>query len=278
MTNELTQTFAFGETKVTVIIENGEPLFCAKEVCDILGYKNPRDAIAKHTISEGVVKRDLVKTLSNGRQQTFEMTFIDERNLYRLVMYSDLPSAVKFQDWVCGEVLPTIRKTGSYGKAPAIPEGLPNFTDPAEAAIAWAQKVKLLQAAEKKTKELEAANQQLTDQAAVNAPKVTFANSVTSGNTEVTITVAAKTLGIGPRKFFDWLRLNGFLYKQANQATQYAIEKGYMVTRFAKITHDDDSVEKKPYPHVTGKGLFYFYGRLLKEGLIAKNDNLELAA
>ena len=72
--------------------------------------------------------------------------------------------------------------------------------------------------------------------------------------------------------------MNGFLYKQANQATQYAIEKGYMVTRFAKITHDDDSVEKKPYPHITGKGLFYFYGRLLKEGLISKNDNLELAA
>lgn len=278
MTNELTQTFAFGEAKVTVIIENGEPLFCAKEVCDILGYKNPRDAIAKHTISEGVVKRDLVKTLSNGRQQTFEMTFIDERNLYRLVMYSDLPSAVKFQDWVCGEVLPTIRKTGSYGKAPAIPEGLPNFTDPAEAAIAWAQKVKLLQAAEKKTKELEAVNQQLTDQAAANAPKVTFADSVTSGDTEVTITIAAKTLGIGPRKFFNWLRMNGFLYKQSNQATQDAINRGLMVTVFAKIPHDDEPTERKPYAHVTGKGLFYFYGRLLKEGLIAKNDNLELAA
>ena len=130
----------------------------------------------------------------------------------------------------------------------------------------------------KKNEELEAANQKLIEQAANDAPKVAFTDSVTSGDTEVTITVAAKTLGIGPRKFFDWLRLNGFLYKQANQATQYAIEKGYMVTRFAKITHDDDSVEKKPYPHITGKGLFYFYGRLLKEGLISKNDNLELAA
>lgn len=130
----------------------------------------------------------------------------------------------------------------------------------------------------KKNEELEAANQKLVEQAANDAPKVAFTDSVTSGGTEVTITLAAKTLGIGPRKFFDWLRLNGFLYKQANQATQYAIEKGYMVTRFAKITHDDDSVEKKPYPHITGKGLFYFYGRLLKEGLVAKNDNLELAA
>ena len=267
MTNELTQTFAFGETKVTVIIENGEPLFCAKEVCDILGYKNPRDAIAKHTISEGVVKRDLVKTLSNGRQQTFEMTFIDERNLYRLVMYSDLPSAVKFQDWVCGEVLPTIRKTGSYG-------------NPMAAMLAKPKSELFLELSQisKKNEELEAANQKLVEQAANDAPKVAFTDSVTSGDTDVTITVAAKTLGIGPRKFFNWLRMNGFLYKQSNQATQDAINRGLMVTVFAKIPHDDESIEKKPYAHVTGKGLFYFYGRLLKEGLIAKNDNLELAA
>lgn len=272
--NEITQTFAFEESTIRIIVENGEPLFCAADVCKALGYANTADALRKHCREDGIAKRDTIDNL--GRKQ--HTTFINEQNLYRLIMRSQLPSAERFQDWVCGEVLPTIRKTGSYGKAPAIPDGLPNFTDPAEAAIAWAQKVKLLQAAEKKTKELETANQQLTDQAAVNAPKVTFANSVTSGDTEVTITLAAKTLGIGPRKFFDWLRLNGFLYKQANQATQYAIEKGYMVTRFAKITHDDDSVEKKPYPHITGKGLFYFYGRLLKEGLISKNDNLELAA
>ena len=85
-------------------------------------------------------------------------------------------------------------------------------------------------------------------------------------------------MGIGPRKFFNWLRLNGFLYKQSNQATQYAIEHGLMVTVFAKIPHDDEPTDLKPYAHVTGKGLFYFYGRLLKEGLISKNDNLELAA
>lgn len=121
MTNELTQTFAFGEAKVTIIIEDGKPLFCAKEVCDILGYKNSRKALMDHANPDGVTKRNVVKTLSNGREQTFEMTFIDERNLYRLIMHSDLPSAEKFQDWVCGEVLPTIRKTGSYGKAPALP-------------------------------------------------------------------------------------------------------------------------------------------------------------
>ena len=130
----------------------------------------------------------------------------------------------------------------------------------------------------KKNEELEAANQKLVEQAANDAPKVAFTDSVMSGDTEVTITVAAKTLGIGPRKFFNWLRMNGFLYKQSNQATQDAINSGLMVTVFAKIPHDDEPTDLKPYAHVTGKGLFYFYGRLLKEGLISKNDNLELAA
>ncbi len=263
MTNELTQTFAFEAYDIRIIVENGEPLFCAPDVCKALGYANTADALRKHCREDGIAKRDTIDNL--GRKQ--HTTFINEQNLYRLIMRSQLPSAERFQDWVCGEVLPTIRKTGSYG-------------NPMAAMLAKPKSELFLELSQisKKNEELEAANQKLVEQASVNAPKVTFANSVTSGDTEVTITVAAKTLGIGPRKFFDWLRLNGFLYKQANQATQYAIEKGYMVTRFAKITHDDDSVEKKPYPHITGKGLFYFYGRLLKEGLIAKNDNLELAA
>lgn len=263
MTNELTQTFAFEAYDIRIIVENGEPLFCAADVCKALGYGNPSEALRKHCRKDGITKRETIDNL--GRKQS--ASFINEQNLYRLIMRSQLESAERFQDWVCGEVLPTIRKTGSYG-------------NPMAAMLAKPKSELFLELSQisKKNEELEAANQKLVEQASVNAPKVTFANSVTSGDTEITITVAAKTLGIGPRKFFDWLRLNGFLYKQANQATQYAIEKGYMVTRFAKITHDDDSVEKKPYPHITGKGLFYFYGRLLKEGLISKNDNLELAA
>ena len=261
--NEITQTFAFEENHIRIIVENGEPLFCAPDVCKALGYANTADALRKHCREDGIAKRDTIDNL--GRKQ--HTTFINEQNLYRLIMRSQLPSAERFQDWVCGEVLPTIRKTGSYG-------------NPMAAMLAKPKSELFLELSQisKKNEELEAANQKLVEQAANDAPKVAFTDSVTSGGTEVTITLAAKTLGIGPRKFFDWLRLNGFLYKQANQATQYAIEKGYMVTRFAKITHDDDSVEKKPYPHITGKGLFYFYGRLLKEGLVAKNDNLELAA
>lgn len=262
MTNELTQTFAFEAYDIRIIVENGEPLFCAADVCKALGYSNNRDALSKHCVPEGVAKRDT--PTSSGVQS---MAYVNEPNLYRLITRSKIPSAVKFQDWVFGEVLPTIRKTGSYG-------------NPMAAMLAKPKSELFLELSQisKKNEELEAANQKLVEQAANDAPKVAFTDSVTSGDTEVTITVAAKTLGIGPRKFFNWLRMNGFLYKQSNQATRDAINRGLMVTVFAKIPHDDESIEKKPYAHVTGKGLFYFYGRLLKEGLIAKNDNLELAA
>lgn len=261
--NEITQTFAFEESTIRIIVENGEPLFCAPDVCKALGYANTADALRKHCREDGIAKRDTIDNL--GRKQ--HTTFINEQNLYRLIMRSQLPSAERFQDWVCGEVLPTIRKTGSYG-------------NPMAAMLAKPKSELFLELSQisKKNEELEAANQKLVEQAANDAPKVAFTDSVMSGDTEVTITVAAKTLGIGPRKFFNWLRLNGFLYKQSNQATQYAIEHGLMVTVFAKIPHDDEPTDLKPYAHVTGKGLFYFYGRLLKEGLISKNDNLELAA
>lgn len=116
MTNELTQTFAFEAYDIRIIIENGEPLFNASDVCKALGYSNNRDALSKHCVPEGVAKRDT--PTSSGVQS---MAYVNEPNLYRLITRSKIPSAVKFQDWVFGEVLPTIRKTGSYGKAPALP-------------------------------------------------------------------------------------------------------------------------------------------------------------
>ncbi len=128
-----------------------------------------------------------------------------------------------------------------------------------------------------KNEKLTAEKKVLEETAAKNAPKVGFADSVLASSADVNVTAAAKTLGIGPRKFFDWLRLNSFLYKQTNQAMQSAIDAGYMVVRFAKVNHSDFT-EDKPYAHITGKGLYYFYQRLRKDGLIAANEKLELTA
>ena len=116
----------------------------------------------------------------------------------------------------------------------------------------------------------------LEAQAAKDAPQIAFAKGIQATAKEEPITGAAKILGIKPKTFFDWLRLNGFIYKQSTQATAKSIDAGLMVVRFAAINHADE-VERKAYAHVTGKGLYYFYAKLRNSGLVSRNDNLELA-
>jgi prophage antirepressor-like protein len=93
----------------TAIID-GEIWFVASDVATVLGYANPRDAIARHCKEKGVVKHDIVTP--KGPQA---MTMINEPNVYRLIVKSQLPSAERFEAWVFEEVIPSIRKTGGYG-------------------------------------------------------------------------------------------------------------------------------------------------------------------
>jgi prophage antirepressor-like protein len=95
----------FGEIRTVTI--DGEPWLCATDVAQALGYKNPRKAISDHC--RGVTKRDT--PTSSGVQS---ISYINEGDMYRLIMKSKLPSAEKFEKWVMEEVLPSIRKTGTY--------------------------------------------------------------------------------------------------------------------------------------------------------------------
>lgn len=97
----------FGDIRTAEI--DGKPYFVGTDVAKALGYSNPRKAILDHC--KGVTKRDT--PTSSGVQS---MSYINEGDLYRLIMKSKLPSAEKFESWVMDEVLPTIRKTGSYQK------------------------------------------------------------------------------------------------------------------------------------------------------------------
>lgn len=107
--NEL-QIFNSGEFgEIRTIEIDGKPYFVGADVAKALGYNNPRDAVSRHC--KGVVKHDT--PTSSGIQS---MSYINEGDLYRLIMKSKLPSAEKFESWVMDEVLPTIRKTGSYRK------------------------------------------------------------------------------------------------------------------------------------------------------------------
>lgn len=101
--------FAFEAKSVRVQDIGGSPWFCVTDVCSILGYSNSRDAMAKHCREKGVAKRDTLT--SRGKQA---LTFIDEGNLYRLIIKSRKEEAVRFESWVCDDVLPAIRKHGHY--------------------------------------------------------------------------------------------------------------------------------------------------------------------
>lgn len=103
----------FGEIRTAEI--DGKPYFVGTDVAKALGYSNPRKAILDHC--KGVTKRDT--PTSSGIQP---MSYINEGDLYRLIMKSKLPSAEKFEAWVMDEVLPTIRKTGSYQKPMTVAE------------------------------------------------------------------------------------------------------------------------------------------------------------
>ena len=104
----------------TATDEKGEPWFCAKDLCDALGYKKASDAVNQHVKSSDTVKRGVARPAKNrygvceGKVQVVQMIFVNESGFYALVLGSKLASAVKFKDWVTSVVLPQIRKTGGY--------------------------------------------------------------------------------------------------------------------------------------------------------------------
>lgn len=127
------QSDQFGS--IRVIIRDGDPWFVAKDVCACLSIANSRDAVARLDDDE----KDVEKTDTLGGNQ--EMTIVSEPGLYSLVLRSNKPEAKDFKRWITHDVIPSIRKTGKYSLS------LPDFSDPAEAAIAWAREYREKQAA-----------------------------------------------------------------------------------------------------------------------------------
>ena len=120
MENEI-QLFKFEEKEVRTLKIDGEPWFVGKDLTDILGYSNSRKALKDH-----VDKED--QQILTSRNVTLEnipnrgLTGVNESGMFSLVLSSQLPTAKKFKRWVTSEVLPAIRKTGSY-QLPQTPEG-----------------------------------------------------------------------------------------------------------------------------------------------------------
>lgn len=240
--NEI-QTFDFDGSGIRTLTIDEEPYFVGNDVAQVLGYSNPRDAIAKHVDAEdkGVAKCDTL-----GGQQN--QTVINESGLYSLILGSKLPEAKRFKRWVTSEVLPALRKHGVYANAQTAEKLIsdPDFL------------IRTFQA----LKEEREARRQLELQNAQMKPKALFAEAVETSSTSILIGDMAKLLRqngveVGQRRLFDWLRTNGWLMKTGesrNMPTQKAMEKGYFEIRERTISNPDGSVRITKTTKVTGKG------------------------
>ena len=128
------QTFENSSFKVQYVCVKGNPWFRGNDVAKVLGYSRPRDAIKDHVPDKYKNSLDNL-TLASGsaeaplpdRNEKISI-FISEAGMYKLVFKSKAKNAEAFTDWVCSEVLPSIRKTGSYVAPPSPPPPPPAIT------------------------------------------------------------------------------------------------------------------------------------------------------
>ena len=225
----------FGD--IRTINKNGEPWFVGKDVAEVLGYADTRKAIRMH-VDDDDKGGDILST-PGGRQQ---ITIINESGLYSLILSSKLPQAKEFKRWVTNEVLPQIRKTGGY-----IPlNGCEDGADIMARALMIAQRT-----IEQKDALLE-----------MQKPKVRFAEAVTGSDGSILIGELAKLITqngyeIGRTRLFDWLRRNGYLFKNSTEPIQKWVEKGLFETKVSLI-HTHHGEHEVLTTKVTGKGQRYF--------------------
>ena len=190
------QNAAFGQIR-TMQDEKGEPLFCAKDVAEALGYKLARKAVHDHVEKEDVLKRNT--PTSSGDQV---MLFINESGLYALILSSKLPTAREFKHWVTSEVLPSIRKQGGYMVAHA---------DESDEVI-MARAMLIMQATlERRDKEI-----------ARLKPRAEYADHVLDSVSCFTTTQLAKGMGMTAQELNRLLCLHGIQYGQSGQYMLYA--------------------------------------------------------
>lgn len=186
------QEFSFKSFPVRTVIKNGEPWFVAADVCNVLGIGNSRDAMLRLS---GSMKDDVGITDTIGRAQ--QVNAVNETGVYKLAFTSRKPEAEAFTDWVAGEVLPSIRKTGMYA-TPATVEAM--LADPDTM-------IQTLQALKEERAARAVAEQQLQ----LAAPKVDGFDALMSSKDGISIMEFAKVIGWGQKNLFKWLRENHIL-------------------------------------------------------------------
>lgn len=177
----------FGEVRTEFV--DGKPLFVASDVASALGYSNPRKAITDHC--KGVTKRD---TPTSGGIQT--ISWIGEGDLYRLISKSKLPSAERFESWVFDEVLPSIRKTGSYNLPSTYKEALIQLVAQVE-----------------ENERLQIENNEMK-------PKADYFDELVDRNLLTNFRDTAKELGVKESFFINWLLEKNYIYRDCKGKLQ----------------------------------------------------------
>ncbi len=172
------------------IEENGKIMFVASDVAKMLGYVRPADAVTAHC--KGSVKYRLP---TNGGVQ--EVKIIPEGDIYRLITHSKLPAAERFESWVFEEVLPSIRKTGSYS---IMPKDYPS------ALRALADEY--------------GKNQKLLVENQAMKPKAEYFDVLVDRNLLTNFRTTAKELHIKQNQFISWLLDNKFVYRDRKGSLQ----------------------------------------------------------
>ena len=242
--------FNFKSHEVRTLLINDEPYFIGKDVADVLGYSNSSKAVMVHVDDEDKESLMLEARSQNGNLVKTMTTVINESGVYALIFGSKLPDAKKFKHWVTSEVLPELRRTGTYKVPRTYAEALRELADQAE-----------------RNEILRIANREMK-------PKAIFADAVNDSNTDILIGDLAKLIkqnghDIGQKRLFEWMRNNGYLMKSGsskNLPTQKAMILGLFRIKERTINNPDGSIRITKTTKVTGKGQIYFVNKFIKEG------------
>lgn len=261
----------FGSLRGIVI--NGEPWFVGKDVAAALGYSNASKAIKDHVDYDDKLNNDSLSSL--GQRGGW---FINESGLYSLILSSKLPSAKKFKRWVTSEVLPALRKTGTYS-ADRKPDSY-MIEDPGERARRWAEEYEQRKLVERENVKLVADNIKLSDANKVMKPKAEFYDQVSEMKDLISVgqmaaLISKNGINISQNVLFEFLRRKGYLCKALhvyNKPTQEMIDRGYM--KYNEYSRYDKLLQHKFVdftPKITGAGQQFIFKKVKDNlGLIDK--------
>ena len=208
--SESLQVFNFNTQPVRIIMQDGEPWFVAKDVCDVLELGNCSQALSRLDPDE-VISNDVTDTI--GRQQL--MQTVSESGLYSLVMSSRKPEARQFKRWVTHEVLPSIRKHGGYLTEHTVESILSDPDTLIRLATTLKEEREQRKAAEFQATLLSQKVQENEREIKKLAPKAQYTDEVLLATNLVTTDSIAVCLGIrSAQRLSKWLEAEGYIYRR----------------------------------------------------------------